>query len=35
LETAGHDPDRRQISAGETLIIRIEDGRIAEMWEDN
>ncbi len=30
----GVEPTGRKINVTETLILRIEDGRIAEMWED-
>jgi len=30
----GLEPTGRKISVTETLILRIEDGKIAEMWED-
>jgi predicted ester cyclase len=30
----GQEPTGKKVSVSETLIIRIEDGKIAEMWED-
>jgi len=28
------EPTGKKINVSETLILRIEDGKIAEMWED-
>jgi predicted ester cyclase len=30
----GQEPTGKKISVTETLILRIEDGKVAEMWED-